>query len=362
MKIKQNIKTYFTSLFAAVLVVSCNVPDDNTDVIHFVPGEVENPVTITQVIIKDPNFSTLEKLMRRIEKAATTPAGRILSNLNLPGNTTVFAPTDAAFDAFITANKITNIDNLPIATITNLVYNHLLTGKFLATDFTTGFISTQATRDAGTNLVNLSMYVNTASGVQLNGVSKVVSSNVSVNNGVIHTVDAVINVPTVKDLIALNPNTSRFSGAVTHADTGLATPVVGDALANTSNSVTAFVPTNAAIASLLLELDPTGATTTMQGLPSTQVANIVKINIVSTASSTVAISSKFFAARTNTKLQTLLSGTAGQVNFNGTTKKIVDPRLRTANITPLDIQGSNGVVHTVDKAMLPVLLAPVVVP
>ncbi|GIZ09515.1 fasciclin domain-containing protein [Flavobacterium sp. UMI-01] len=356
MKIKHNIKTYFTSLLAAVFMVSCNVPDDNTDVIHFVPGEVENPVTITQVIIKDPNFSILEKLMRRIEATATTPSGRILSNLNLPGNTTVFAPTDAAFNAFLTANQIADIDKLPIATVTSMVYNHLLTGKFLVADFTTGFRSTQATRDSGANLVNLSMYVNTANGVVLNGTSKIVSSNLNLNNGVIHTVDAVIKLPTVKDLIALNPATSTFAAAITHADTGLATPVVGDALANTSNSVTAFVPTNAAFTSLLTELDPSGNTTTIQGLPSTQVANIVKINAVSTASTTVAISSKFFTSRTNTKLQTLLTGTAGQVNFNGTTKKIVDPRMRTANITPLDIQGSNGVIHTVDKVMLPVTL------
>jgi transforming growth factor-beta-induced protein len=357
MKIKNNITTCFAFLLTCVFLVSCNVEDVNVNRIPFVPGVVENPVTISEVIIKDPNFSTLETLMRRIETSATTPAGRILTNLNVPGNTTVFAPTDAAFTAFMTANKITDLGKLPIATITNLVFNHLMTGKFLVTDLSTGFVSTQASRGAGTSLVYLNMYVNTANGVVLNGVSKVVSSNVSVNNGVIHTVDAVINVPTVRDLIAMNPATSTFSAAITHADTGLSTPVNSDAIANTSNSITTFAPTNAAFASLLLELDPTGATKTVQGLPSTQVANIVKLHSVSTASTIAPITSNLFVSKTNTKLQTLLPLVPGQVNFNGTTKTIKDPRARTANIVPLiDLQGVNGVVHTLDKVLLPVTL------
>lgn len=354
MKIKKNITTYFASLLTCVILVSCNVEDNNVNRIPFVPGVVENPVTITQVIIKDPNFSILESLMRRIETSTTK---KILSNLNIPGNTTVFAPNDAAFNAFMLTNQITDLDKLPIATISNLVYNHLITGKFLADDLSTGFISTQATRGTGTSLAYLSMYINKTNGVLINGVSKVISSNLSLNNGVIHTVDAVINVPTVRDLIAMNPASSSFSAAVIHADSGLSTTVNSDALSNTSASVSAFVPNDAAFTSLLLELDPSGATTSIQALPSTQVANIVKLHIISTATTTAPISSNLFVSRTNTKLQTLLPLVPGQVNFNGTTRTIKDPRLRTANIIPLiDIQGINGVVHTVDKVLLPVML------
>lgn len=357
MNIKKNITTYFAYILTCVVLVSCNIEDDSVEVIPFVPGVVENPVTITQVIIKDPNFSTLEALMRRIETAATKPEGKILSVLNQPGNTTVFAPTDAAFNAFMLANKITDLGKLPIATITNLVYNHLMTGKFLAADLSTGFVSTQASRGTGTALVRLSMYVNTNNGVLLNGVAKVVSSNVSLNNGVIHTVDAVINVPTVRDLIAMNPESSTYSAAVVHADTSTPTTVVGDALANTSASVTAFVPTNAAFNSVFLELDPTGAVKKITDLPSIQVANITKLHIISTSTASAPISSNLFVSKTNTKLQTILSGTAGQVNFNGTAKTIKDPRARTGNIVPLlDIQGINGVVHTLDKVLLPVTL------
>lgn len=360
MKIKKNITTYFAALLASVLLVSCNVEDVDVTNKPFVPGEVENPVTISQVIIKDPNFSILEKLMRRIETAATKPEGRILTNLNVPGSSTVFAPTDVAFKTFMDANGITDLDKLPLDLVTNLVYYHVMTGKFLAADFTTGYVTTQATRGTGSNTVNLSLYINTASGVLLNGASKVSSSNLGLNNGVIHTVDAVVTVPTVNDLIKLNPDYSTFAAAVVHADSEAATPVVGNALSNTSASVTAFVPTNAAFDSVFLELDPTGAVTKITDLPSTQVANITKIHIVSTSTSTPAISSSLFVSRSNTKLQTILSGTAGQINFDGKTNPatpiIKDPRARIENIVPRDIQGSNGVIHTLDKVVLPVTL------
>ncbi|WP_163397424.1 fasciclin domain-containing protein [Flavobacterium fluviatile] len=353
MKIKKYLKTSFIFLFTCSLLVSCNVDEVDVTRKPFVPGEVENPETIAQVIIKDPNFSILESLMRRIEAAAINPSGRIITNLNVPGNNTVFAPTDAAFTDFMQANNITDLNKLPIELVTSLVYYHIKTGKFLTTDLTTGFVPTQATRGTGTNLVYLSMYINTNSGVVLNNTAKVVSSNTNVNNGIIHTVDAVVKVPTVQDLIALNPETSSFAAAVVRGDTDLATPVVGDAIANTSASVTVFAPSNTAFINVLTEL----GISSIQDLPTTQVANITKIHVVSTVTTTPAISSNLFVSRTNAKLQTILAGTPGQINFNGTTRTIKDQRARTGNIVPLiDIQGSNGVLHTLDKVLLPLTL------
>lgn len=357
MKIKNNIKTYVTYFVACVLMVSCNIEEDNINRIPFVPGEVENPVTITQVIIKDPNLSILEGLMRRMEKAATTPAARVLSNLNLPGNTTLFAPTDDAFNAFLAANQISNINNLPIATITNLVANHLITGKFLSTDLSMGFVTTQATRGTGTSLLNLSMYINTADGVVLNGSSKVVTPNVELTNGVIHYVDAVINLPSVLDLVKLNPATSTLAQAVTHAAGELTTNATADAISNSAASVTLFAPNNTAFTNLLTELSITAPVATIQEVPAAQVARILSLHVVSTGTTTAPISSNFFVSRTSATLQTLLAGTAGRVNFNGTTRIIRDPRARNANIIPLiDIVGSNGVVHTLDNVLLPTTL------
>lgn len=46
-------------------------------------------------------------------------------------------------------------------------------------------------------------------------------------------------------------------------------------------------------------------------------------------------------------------GAAGRVNFDGQTLTIIDPSMRVSNIIPvIDIQGINGVVHTIDKVLL----------
>jgi uncharacterized surface protein with fasciclin (FAS1) repeats len=44
---------------------------------------------------------------------------------------------------------------------------------------------------------SMSLFVNTANGVRLNGVSTVSTPNIMASNGVVHIVDAVIGLPTV---------------------------------------------------------------------------------------------------------------------------------------------------------------------
>ena len=53
--------------------------------------------------------------------------------------------------------------------------------------------------EASTNN-NLNIYINTQSGVNLNGVSDVVTPDIDASNGVIHVVDGVIGLPSVVDL------------------------------------------------------------------------------------------------------------------------------------------------------------------
>lgn len=353
MKIKKNIICYFTSLMMLLLVlVSCDIEDDNSKLIPLVPGAgVENPVTISQIIIANPELSILESLLRRIETSASIESNRLLTNLNIPGNTTVFAPTNLAFETFFSNNNITNVDNLDIDVITNLVLNHVVTGEFLSNNLSSGYVSTLATRGVGNNQVNLSMYVNTTDGVLLNGTTKVISPDVDANNGVIHIVDSVINLPSVASLITSNPDFSSLTQAVMHADSDATTPIVANALSDLGVSLTVFAPNNAAFTSLLQELDPTASS--IQSVPSNQVATILTLHVVSTNTNTAPISSNLFVNRSSTNLQTLLMGAAGRVNFDGQTLTIIDPSMRVSNIIPvIDIQGINGVVHTIDKVLL----------
>ena len=57
---------------------------------------------------------------------------------------------------------------------------------------------------------NLSLYINTDDGVTLNGVSNVAIPDIVASNGVIHAVDAVIDLPTVVTFATADPNFMMF--------------------------------------------------------------------------------------------------------------------------------------------------------
>ncbi len=106
--------------------------------------------------------------------------------------------------------------------------------------------------------------------------------------------------------------------------------------------LTVFAPTNAAFVSLLDELD----VASLDDLDSATVANVLLYHVVS---------GKVLAASlTNGQVVTPLLGDGNTFKINLTGgAKIIDGRDRTINITATDIIASNGVVHVVDKVLLP---------
>jgi len=60
----------------------------------------------------------------------------------------------------------------------------------------------------GTTTSNLSLFVNTASGVVLNNGIKVTSADNIAKNGVVHIVDQVIGIPSIVTAALSNPNFS----------------------------------------------------------------------------------------------------------------------------------------------------------
>ena len=65
---------------------------------------------------------------------------------------------------------------------------------------------------------NLSMYIDTTSGVKINGISTVTKTDINASNGVIHKVDKVIGLPTVVTHALANPNFSSLVTALTRSD------------------------------------------------------------------------------------------------------------------------------------------------
>ncbi|MGV8915925.1 MAG: fasciclin domain-containing protein [Kaistella sp.] len=314
---KKLVKT-FAALCFGVMLLSC---DSNTD-------PIEMPKSAYELASADSDLSSL--------KAAIDKAG-LATTLNGAGNFTVFAPSNAAFSQFLTANGFASLNDVPNALLKEVLLNHVLATKVMATQITTGYVSTLAKGGASATR-NLSMYLNISNGVKINGISTVTAADIMASNGVVHKVDKVIGLPTIVTHAAANPEFSSLVAALTRPDM----PNFVSILSGTASSpFTVFAPTNAAFGSLLSEL----GLANLAAVPQATLENVLKYHVV--AGANVASTDL-----TNNMVVTTFQGGTFTITTTGGAK-IKDANNRTSNIILTDVQCSNGIIHAVDKVLLP---------
>ena len=118
--------------------------------------------------------------------AALTAAG-LIETLKGNGPFTVFAPSDDAFAKLPAGNVEGLLKDIPA--LKSILTYHVVSGKVLAADVMKmdgKFAKTVNGKDIKISIDN---------GVYLNGASKVVSTDISCTNGVIHVIDSVIMPP-----------------------------------------------------------------------------------------------------------------------------------------------------------------------
>ncbi|MFM7087990.1 MAG: fasciclin domain-containing protein [Candidatus Paceibacterota bacterium] len=181
MKIKRMGAAVAVALLAVVTLSACGSeekPESNqeniTDTTE-VPAQPELG-TIVNEASKAGTFSTL---------VAAVSAAELDGTLSGEGPFTVFAPTDEAF-AKLPAGVLDAL-LLPEnkATLIEILTYHVIAGKILAADVTSGEVATVEGR---------SVTLATENGVTING-ANVVATDVPASNGVIHVIDAVILPP-----------------------------------------------------------------------------------------------------------------------------------------------------------------------
>ncbi len=305
---------------AAGITFSCS-DDDNTSTP--VPNN-----SITDIASGNANLSILVDALTRTDLDQT---------LDQSGSYTVFAPTNDAFTTFLAANGFSSLDEVPDAALKEILLNHVLSGSFNSSSLTTGYVKTLA-KGSASSTNTLSMFVNTSSGVKLNGVSTVTTANISASNGIIHIVDNVIGLPTVVTHALANPNFSTLVAALTRDDQ----PDFAGILSGTESSpFTVFAPTNAAFGSLLTEL---GANS-LNDINQSTLENTLKYHVVAGAN-------VLASTLTNNQMVTTFQGQSFTITTTGGAK-ITDANGRMSNIILTDVQASNGVIHAIDKVVLP---------
>ena len=307
-------------------VISCDNDDNDT-----LPAPEE--LTIVETAAATPELSILVD-------ALTAADGDLLTTLS-GGNFTVLAPTNDAFAAFLSANGFASLDEVPTDVLSNILLNHVITGSVMSTDLASagsGYTTTNATNMDGDNL---SLYFSTSSGVEFNGQSSVVLADVPASNGIVHVVDAVIGLPTVVTFATSNPTFETLVAALTRDD--LSEDLVS-ILSTTDepSPFTVFAPTNDAFASLLSEL----------GVDSLGDIDVATLEL--TLATHVVVEANVRSGDLTNGMSITTIGDNLTVSLDAG-PQLIDLNDRIANIIAVDVQAYNGVVHVIDKVVLPQL-------
>ena len=288
--------------------------------------DIVNP-TIAILAMMTPDLSILSEALE------ITGLDEVLNDRE--AEFTVFAPTNAAFETFLDG---ASINDVPVDVLTQVILNHALTGIALSTDLETSYTTSLATYASTDN--NLSLYINTESGVTLNGISNVATADVLAANGVVHIVDAVIALPTVVTFAVADPTFATLVSALTRDDQPNYVEVLSTEQGTSPAPFTVFAPTNAAFDDLLTEL--------MLG----------SLNDIDAATLTATLNTHVIP-EANIRAEDLESGTVmtlgDDIVIDAANATITDPNGRVSNIIVTNVQAANGVVHAISKVLLPQL-------
>ncbi len=305
----QLFKTALVAALPLMLITSCGKDQDS------MPSD--NSKTITALVSENSNLSLL--------KTAVVRAG-LTETLSANGTFTVFAPDNSAFQAAGLGTEAA-INAVPADELKKILLYHVLGEKYASGSIPSG------TTELNTAASIKTYVTKNGSGVFVNG-GKVTTADVGARNGVVHVINKVLMPPSgnIVQLAQANANFSFLVAAVTRANVGTALSAAGP--------LTVFAPTNAAF----------------QAAGFATIADIQAANVNTLASILTyhVISARIFSSDlTEGAMPTTVNGGKVTVTLAGGAKVKGAGNTTAANITATDMLTTNGVVHVIDRVLLP---------
>ena len=281
--------------------------------------------TVVEIASTTPSLSTLVE--------ALTLFPDLVTLLSSDGNNTVFAPDNDAFEALLGAIGQSELSDVPKSVIEDILKYHVITsGVIASTDLTDGQMATTASGEDVTVAIN-------SDGVFISD-SQVITADITASNGIIHIMKNVMVPPSILPIVGtivapayFNVNFSTLTAAVLNADPSVLTTL----LSNGPNDMglTLFAPTNDAFIAAGINELPDQAT-----LNAVLTYHVIDGTIMA---SDLPVTNAAAPAKIETLGGNLyLSNQGSGVFINGSTQ-----------VTATDINGSNGVVHVIDRVLLP---------
>lgn len=313
---------------ATTLLAACGGGDDEPT--------LQNIVQLAQ---SDPQFSTLVSAVVKADLAGA---------LSGTDQLTVFAPTNAAFDAAATAIGLTDgaalVDALPASALVSVLTYHVVAGRNVSAGLTAGDLNTLYTFNGAPATLTLSL----TSGVHLTDAvltqATVTTPDISASNGVIHVINKLLVPPGVLNIVQMAQLNPAFSSLVEN----VVTANLAGALSAATPKLTVFAPTNTAFAAIA---------STVAGLNTSDLGNVLRHHVLGAEVLSTGIP---FGTAVDTI--TLPANAPQQITINNNATApniatITDASGSTpaANIVAVDVRASNGVIHVIDKVLIPVL-------
>lgn len=236
------------------------------------------------------------------------------------GPFTVFAPSNAAFDAIPAAGFG--------ADLAKVLGDHAISGV-VDSKAVLKAIADKVSPDTISSATDKKLVLTkVGNDILINGMVKVTATDIPAKNGIIHLVDAIILPSDVAfpgnfvQALSAYPQFSSLVTAVTSADAGVAGALTG------AGPLTLFAPGNGAFAGIDVS----------QNLTSTLLYHVLPLEA----------DSGFVVGNFATPGMTATAAPGKDVTVDGTLLKVND-----SNIVRVDLKVSNGVIHILDKVLTP---------
>jgi transforming growth factor-beta-induced protein len=318
-----------TILFLGILLSFSSCGDDEDQNIPYSTEDSDNSLmTITEFVANNSNMDSLNVALKRSD---------LVSTFISQGAFTLFAPTNDAFinllDTDSTWKSISDIDS---EYLRELMLYHTLpilaTFSSITNDSYNTTLNTQGTSNGEATVIEFDV----SNGIVLNNNSTITIAENMATNGIVHIVDKVIMPRNTAELIE---NDERFTML------GTAIQLVGDTIKNVvsgNNKVTFFAPTNEAFQSLL-DSEPTW--NSVSDIPLSRLDSILRYQIVT-------LDNYQSSQLRSGQLLSTIGG--GAFTMDSIRNQIItsDTSQMAVKIIDSDLQGTNGVVHAIEKVLL----------
>lgn len=271
---------------------------------------IEGEQTITEVTQINEAYTTLGEAIA---------AANLSDALNGEGPFTIFAPTDAAFEA-LGEETLASLSNEDLAKILQF---HVVEGAITSGDLA-------STQDV-TTLLGEEILVTTGGGVTVNNRAAVVAADFMASNGVIHAIDQVLLPKDFRDanIVDVAEDLGSFTtlaGALTNV--GLETTF------QFTGNYTVFAPTDDAFAAL-----PEGL---LAGLTTDQLTEVLSYHVLPDVIPSSAVTE-------NINVETL-NGNPVFIEIDSESNLLLN---NGAEVVTADVEASNGIIHAINKVILP---------